>query len=173
MLSKYFRSTDRIRSIQSGPAGELIEHFAAAFFQRGYGEITGAHQIRAAEHFVRWASRQGISASDLDDKALSRSGRHLDRCHCGRYEGATHREILGAARLFLRHLQGVSDPDIREPQSSLADPDLLNEFREWMRAQRGTHPLTLCNYSIPIRALIPSCNADTRHLDARRLLRNA
>ena len=169
MLSEYFRSADRIRAIQSGPAGELIEHFAAALFQCGYAEVTGAHHIRAAEHFVRWTSRQGISISDLDDEALRRFGRHLNRCHCGRYEGATRREILGGARLFLRHLQGVSDPDVREPQSDPADPDLLNEFREWMRAQRGTHPLTLCNYSIPIRALIRSCGADTRKLDARRL----
>lgn len=169
MLSEYFRSANRIRAIQSGPSGELIEHFAAALFQRGYAEVTGAHHVRAAEHFVRWASRRGIPVSDLDDEALSRFGRHLDRCRCGRYEGATRREILGGARLFLRHLQGVSDPDIREPQSGPSDPDLLNEFREWMRAQRGTHPLTLCNYSIPIRALIRSCDADTRHLDARRL----
>ncbi len=167
MLSEYFRSADRIRAIRRGPAGELIEHFAAALFQRGYAEVTGSHHIRAAEHFVRWASRRGISVSNLDDEALGGFGRHLDRCHCGRYEGATRREVLGGARLFLRYLQDVVEPAIREPQTAPVDPQLLRDFREWMRAQRGTHDLTLYNYSIPIRALIRRCGEDPRRLDAR------
>jgi site-specific recombinase XerD len=66
-------------------------------------------------------------------------------------------------------LQGIVEPAIREPQTVPADPDLLTEFREWMRAQRGTHPLTLYNYSLPIRALIRCCGEDLRKLDARRL----
>ena len=169
MLSEYFQSADRIRAIRSGPAGELIEHFSAALFQGGYAKVTGAHHIRAAEHFVRWATRRGIPVATLDDEALSRFGRHLVRCRCGRYAGATCREVLGGARLFLRYSQGVVEPAILERQTPPADPVLLWEFREWMREQRGTCDLTLDNYSIPVRALIQNCSEDPGKLDARGL----
>jgi integrase/recombinase XerD len=169
MLSEYFRSADRIRAIRSGPAGALIERFAETLFQRGYAAVTASNHIRAAEHIVRWASRRGISVSDLDSGTLGRFARHLDRCHCGRYKGATRLEVLGGARLFVRHLQGVREPAIREPQPTLSDSDLLKKFREWMRAQRGTRDHTLYNYSIPIRALLRCCGEDPSKLDARRL----
>lgn len=167
MLSEYFQSADRIRAIRGGPAGELIEHFSAALFQSGYAKVTGTNYIRAAEHFVRWTTGRGISVSDLDDEALRRFGRHLDRCHCGRYAGATRREVLGGARLFLRCSQGVIEPAIRERRAFPADPVLLRDFREWMREQRGTCDLTIDNYSIPIRALIRRCGEDPSKLDAR------
>ena len=169
MLSEYFQSANRIRAIRSGPAGELIEHFAAALFQGGYAKVTGANHIRAAEHFARWATRRGISVSTLDEEALSQFARHLDRCHCGRYAGATRREVLGGARLFLRYSQGVVEPAIVERRVSPADPALLREFCDWMREQRGTCDLTLDNYSIPIRDLIRGCGEDPRKLDARAL----
>ena len=40
-----------------------------------------------------------------------------------------------------------------------------------MRAQRGTHELTLYNYRIPIRALLRDCGEEPKRLDARRLRR--
>lgn len=169
MLSEYFRSAARIEAIRKGPAGTLIESFAEQLFQHGYAGVTGCKHIRSAEHIVQWAERRGLCVSDLDDRTLKRFGRHLDRCHCGRYERGTWRETLGGARLFLRHVQGVVEAAVREPQPTPADPDLLKKFREWMQAHRGTHDLTLENYSIPIRTLIRSCGEDPRKLDAHRL----
>jgi site-specific recombinase XerD len=171
MLSKYFCAPHRIQEIRSGPEGAFIEGFAAALFQRGYAEITARKHIRSAEHIVRWASRRHLLASDLDDEALERFGRHLIRCHCGRYACASRLEVIGGARLFLRHLQGITEPAIVEPPPVVRDPALLEEFCEWMRAQRGTHELTLYNYSIPIRALLQDCGDEPRRLDARRLRR--
>jgi integrase/recombinase XerD len=169
MLSKYFDAATRIREIRSGPAGTLIEEFSEALLRRGYAEITARQHIRSAEHIVRWASLQGLSVSDLENRTLGRFGRHLSRCHCGGYACACHRRVLGGARLFLRHLQGIREPAIVEPRSVAGDPALLEEFREWMRAQRGTHDLTLYNYSIPIRALLRYCGEEPAQLNARRL----
>ena len=89
MLSEYFYAAQRIREIRSGSAGALIEGFAEGLFQRGYAEITARRHIRSAEHLVRWGSRRDLSASDLDDEALGHLGRHLIRCHCGRYACAS------------------------------------------------------------------------------------
>lgn len=107
MLSKYIRGADRIREIRSGPAGRIIERFAAVLFARGYAELTARRHIRSAEHFVRWALRHGLSVSDLDDEALRRFGNHLGRCRCGRFASVGPVEVRCGARLFLRYLQGT------------------------------------------------------------------
>ncbi|MBD3335460.1 MAG: tyrosine-type recombinase/integrase [Candidatus Eisenbacteria bacterium] len=169
MLSRYFHAADRIQNIRSSPGGAFFEGFAEALLQRGYAEITARRHIRAAEHIVRWASRRGLSVCDLDDEALRRFGRHLPRCHCGHYACARRLEVIGGARLFLRYLLGISEPAIMEPPPASPDPPLLHEFREWMRAQRGTHDRTLYNYSIPIRALLWDVGGEPSKLDARRL----
>ncbi len=169
MLAKYFRTEDRIQEIRSSPAGTLIEGFAEALFQRGYAEITARQHIRSAEHIAQWARRSGRRVRDLDDRALMEFGQHLGRCHCGRY-GCTSRAIVrGGARLFVRYLQGISEPAIVEPPPAARDPALLQEFREWMRAQRGTDERTLYNYGIPIRALLRDCGEEPGRLNAQRL----
>src|ERR1700678_2141419 len=107
MLSKYFHAAARIREIRSSPAGTFIEGFAEVLSLRGYAPITARKYIRSAEHIVYWAVRRGFVAADLDDVALQRFGRHLIRCHCGHYACAGRREVMGGARLFIRHLQGI------------------------------------------------------------------
>ena len=171
MLSKYFHAASRIREIRSSPAGAFIEGFAEALVQRGYAEITARKHIRSAEHIVRWASRRSLSISDLDDGALGRFAQHLGRCHCGRYACAGRREVVGGARLFVRQLQAIKEPAIKERAPTPSDPPLLEEFCRWMRAQRGTHELTLHNYRIPVRALLRDCGEEPKRLDARRLRR--
>lgn len=171
MLSKYFCGAVRIREIRGSPAGALIEGFAQALGERGYAEITARNHIRSAEHIVRWASHRGMSVSDLDDRALQHFRRHLKQCHCGRYACASPQVVVRGARLFLRHLQGISQPAVKEPAVVPSDPLLLDEFRQWMRVHRGTHDLTLYNYGIPLRALLRRCDEDPSRLDARGLRR--
>ena len=167
MLSQYFEAPERIRAIRSGPYGALIEGFADQLFQRGYSEISARRHIRAAEHFVRWAVRRGLSDHDLDGRVLERFGEHLSRCRCGRYSCAKHMEVLAGARLFLRHLQGADEPPIRDPQPVQAEPDLLKSFCAWMRERRGTSDQGLYNYSLSIRELIRHIGGDPGELDAR------
>lgn len=169
MLSKYFHAAARIQGIRCSPAGEHIEGFAGALFQSGYAEISARRHIRSAEHITLWAHRRGLPVSDLDDSALRRFGQHLARCRCGRYACASRSDVLGGARLFLRYLQGISEPAIVDVPPVAPDPELLEAFRLWMRAQRGTHDRTLCNYSIPIRQMLRHFGGDVGRLDARRL----
>lgn len=169
MLSKCFRSAARIREIRNGEAGELIEEFVGVCFQRGYAEITARRHIRCAEHIVRRAGLKGVPISELDTGTLRRFGRHLSRCRCGRYACAAQQDILGGARLFLQHLQGIDESQTIERTRTAKDPALLVEFRKWMREQRGTHDRTLDNYSIPIRGLLQNCGGNPQRINARRL----
>lgn len=167
MLSKYFEGLERIHAIRSGPSGALIEGFAEQLFLRGYAEVTARRHIRAAEHLVRWANRQGLSDHELSDRRLKGFREHLRRCRCGRYSSAKPVEVLNGARLFVRHLRGVAEPAVRERAPVVEGPELLEAFCAWMRERRGTSALCLYNYSIPIRELLKCVGDDPSVLDAR------
>lgn len=167
MLARYFEQPQRISEIRSNCAGAPIEEFAEQLYQQGYSEISARRHIRSAEHIVQWAAGRGLSVHDLDPRVLKRFGYHLSRCRCGRYFCAVPTAVIAGARFFLSHLQGITVPAIREQQPVLADPDLLKEFSQWMRAQRGTQDQTLYNYSLPIRALIRHIGEDPTKLNAR------
>ncbi len=169
MLSDLFDAPTRIRTIRSNPAGAVIEGFAERLLQRGYSKISIRRHIRSAEHIVRWAVRQGLSANDLGDRAVENFGDHFRRCHCGRYRCANSREAVAGARLFLSYLQGIEDPARRRRRPASAEPDLLKLFCAWMRERRGTSDQALYNDSIPIRELIRRTGGDPSALDAPRL----
>lgn len=169
MLSHFFESPRRIHEIRSSPSGELIEGYADYLFQSGYAKISARRYIRSAEHIVRWASRSGLSVSELDDMALKRFGDHLQRCRCGRYCRFNRVEISSGARLFLRHSQGLDTTVIRRSSPADSPPVLLQSFCQWMREHRGTSEPTLYNYGLPIRELIRCLGEDPAKLDAQRL----
>jgi integrase/recombinase XerD len=169
MLSHFFERPARIREIRSGPSGTLIESFADYLFQNGYAEVSARRHIRSAEHIVRWASRNNLSASKLDDRALKRFSDHLKRCRCGRYCRSNRVEILAGARLFLSHSQGLDIPAIRLHSPTDSTPVLLQSFCQWMRERRGTSERTLYNYGLPIRELIRRLGEDPSKFDAQRL----
>jgi integrase/recombinase XerD len=169
MLSHFFERPARIREIRSGPSGTLIESFADYLFQNGYAEVSARRHIRSAEHIVRWASRNNLSASKVDDRALKRFSDHLKRCRCGRYCRSNRVEILAGARLFLSHSQGLDIPAIRLHSPTDSTPVLLQSFCQWMRERRGTSERTLYNYGLPIRELIRRLGEDPSKFDAQRL----
>ena len=169
MLAKFFHAPARIRAIRSGSAGALIEAFAEQLLRRGYAQLSARRHIRSAEHIVRWALLRGVSADNLGERDLKAFASHLSRCRCGRYCCANPTEVAAGARLFLKHLQGVDGPPVREPQPAPAEPDLLKSFCAWMRERRGTSDRALYNYSIPIRKLLRYIAEDPGALDARRL----
>jgi integrase/recombinase XerD len=169
MLSEYFQGRARISAILNGPLGLKLEDFSKQLFQRGYSEISARRHIRAAEHIVRWVDRQGFSNEDLDDRVLERFRKHLHRCRCPGFGSSGPTAVHAGARLFLRYLQGVAKPAVREPECTEEEPELLKSFNTWMRAQRGTSDLALYNYGLSLRELIRKCGQDPNKLNARLL----
>ncbi len=142
MLEKFFNSTLRIQELRDGPSGHLLEGFAEELRQAGYSEITARAHIRAAEHLIYWAGREGLPINTLNERFVEDFGGHLDRCQCPQY-GHTYRlKLRNGVRLFFKYLQhaGVVRASIIE--QTVQDPVLLASFCEWMRQQRGTCSLT-------------------------------
>ena len=104
MLSEFFVAPWRIRALRDGPAGALLEGFAHALSQTRYAAITGRKHVRAAEHFIDWTDRHGLSVPDLNVQALERFGRHLGRCRC-HFAHANRIDVLNGARIFLTYLR--------------------------------------------------------------------
>lgn len=169
MLSHFFESPARIREIRCSSAGALLEDFADYLLENGYAQISARRHIRSAEHIAHWAGRNGLSIGELDDAALKRFGDHLRRCRCGRYSRAHPVNISTGARLFLRQLQSVDKPAVRESEPADPQPLLLRSFCDWMRENRGTSERTLYNYGRPIGELIRRFGEDPSTLGARRL----
>lgn len=153
MLSEYFDSAERVEELRAGRAGPFLEGFAQGLYEAGYAEITARRHLRAAEHLIYWAGRQGTGVRGLTERSLERFGSHFGRCKCLRY-GRSHRlDVLNGARLFFRYLQDIGVipfSDIRPVQ----DPPPLMGFYEWMRQQRGTCAVTLRNYGRHIHHLL-------------------
>jgi site-specific recombinase XerD len=76
---------------------------------------------------------------------------------------------LHGVRLFLTHLQDAhvierpADEDVR------ATPQVITDFRQWMRLQRGTCASTVSNYEVHLRAWLAQHGEEPSGWDARRL----
>jgi integrase/recombinase XerD len=169
MFEQFFESSLRAQALREGPGGPLLEGFTEDLCQAGYAEITARRHIRAAEHFMYWADREGIPISSLTEKFIERFDRHLDRCQCPGY-GHTYRlHLLNGVRLFLTHLQDSGVITVTDAEPASQDPVLLTLFCQWMRQQRGTSDRTLYNYSLSIRDLLRRLGEDPDRFDAQSL----
>jgi len=78
MLSAYSDPHGRrIRAFRDGPPGALFEAFTQTLFEAHYPTITARLHLRAAEHFIHWTHRNGVSVPELNEQALVRFGGHL------------------------------------------------------------------------------------------------
>ncbi len=167
MLGKHFDSVARARSLRDRPLGASFVSFARELSDAGYAQITVYIHIRAAEHFIYWADREGVPMQSLDEPLVERFYRHLTQCQCPDYNHSSISRVLCGARLFLSHLRrtdlvttAVADP---------VDPVLLVAFRRWMHQQRGTCESTLESYSRPIRDLLRRLGEHPALFDAQSL----
>jgi integrase/recombinase XerD len=143
MLSKFFKSRERIYAFRDGPGGLLLEGFAQALSERGYATITARRYLRAAEHFIHLTHRHGIPVGELNEQSLARFARHLRRCRCLHYAHANPARVVHCARVFLAHLRDAGIITASAITKVVDDPVLLSAFCQWMRQQRGSCEATL------------------------------
>ena len=172
MLSRSFKSRVRIEGFRDHPAGSLFQGFARALSQAGYATITARRHLRAAEHFVYWTSRPGMSLSKLNklnEQSLAGFARHLSRCHCPHYGHSKQLQVVYGARLFLTHLRDARIITLPSVEPLVHDPAWLSAFCQWMHQQRGTCDVTLHTYRIHIHKLLRRLGEKPSCFDARRL----
>jgi site-specific recombinase XerD len=165
MLSKFFDSPRRIKKLQDGPAGPLIESFARTLSEAGYTRTTAREHLRAAEHFLYWIRGHDMAVREVNEQALANFASHLRQCRCPHYGHAHQVDVICGARLFVSHLRDVgaiAASVCKDPE----DPDLLVTFSQWMRQQRGTRETTLDSYKIYLRELLKRLENEPKRFDA-------
>jgi len=167
MLEQFFDTPRQIQALRNGPSGALLEGLAQELSRLGYCKYTARKRIRAAEHFICWADKEGITPGSFNEQAVARFNKHLRHCHCAAGYGRRNRRLLHYARSFVGYVCGTGINVGRAREA--APPVLLAQFHDWMREQRGTADRTLNNYSIPLRDLLKRIGEDPRRLDAQGL----
>lgn len=169
MLETWFDSPLRVQTLRDGLSGVQLEGFSDELCRTGYAKITARRHIRAAEHFIYWANKEGVAEGTANEQDLQRFARHLSRCRCPSY-GHSHRaDLVRGARLFSGFLCGAGVGAVCLAGPVAQDPALLGAFCHWMHQQRGTGDSTLYNYSRAIRDLLTCVGEDPCRLDAKTL----
>ncbi len=168
MLSKFYESRFRIRSLRKSPALPQLESFAQALWETGYGVRTARQHLCAAEHIIYWTHSQGTPVP-LNEQSLTRFERHLSRCHCPSYGRMDRRSLVRGACLFLTYLREDRITTKRSTKPAVHEPALLSAFCQWMRQQRGVCDVTLRSYRIYIRELLQRMGEEPSRFHARRL----
>ena len=167
MRSDCFKSREWNQALRDGPAGPMLEGFARALSETGYAAIIARRHLRAAEHFIYWSDRQGMSVNKWNEQSLVGFGHHLSRCYRSDSDHTYQLRVVRGARLFLTYLRNARICTSVDPP--IHDPDLLSAFRQWMRQQRGAGDATLRNHSIYIREFLRRFGEEPSRFDARRL----
>jgi integrase/recombinase XerD len=154
MLTTFFTSPGSIERYRSGIAGQLLDEFVTWLDGQGYCRCTIRRHVRGVCHFASWARTAGLTVHQLDQDALRRLRSDSAKDIPLSYHNRDHRHIYQSARVFVRFLSVVGAVARPPPPPCTAVALLLNEFNEWMRAQRGTLDSTLVNYRMPITDLL-------------------
>jgi site-specific recombinase XerD len=163
MLTTYFKSSLSLARYRSGPAGPYLDDFSTWLEEQGYRQISVRRHIREAAHFADWTKTEGLSVQKCDRETLNKLRKHLSENSSLRK--CTH--LYQSARVFVSFLEatGIIAPPTTQQQA----PELLREFCEWMRVQRGTMDSTLVNYRLPVTYLLQSLGSDPRDYTAKAL----
>jgi site-specific recombinase XerD len=145
MLETYFSASKMLGHLRSGPSGPYLDGFAAALERQGYRPATAVRYLRAAAHVGHIMVERGASLGDIDLAAFSE---HLRMCRCPRAKGGrrNHHTIYGA-RLFRRHLVEISVCRPAAAATAHVEPQLVANFRTWLRKHRGASDATIKLYA--------------------------
>src|SRR5271157_5396952 len=166
MLITYFKDARTLARYRSGLANPYLEDFVAWLESQGYRRRTIRCHVREVVHFTDWAEAEGLEVCNLDRDALNRFCSQLAERRSLRYPCGKQRQTCHSACLLVNFLEAFGAVESRLPHTSTQEPALLLQFREWMRAQRGTLDITLNKYRLPIIDLLNDLGTEPSAFDA-------
>jgi site-specific recombinase XerD len=158
MLETYFPAAKMLGHLRSGPSGQYLDGFAAALERQGYSPATAVRYLRAAAHVGHVMAEHGASSGDIDLSAFSE---HLRTCRCPRARGGrcNHHTVYGA-RLFRQHLIELGVCRALAVAMEPAEPQLVAEFKTWLRKHRGASDPTIKLYARDAAHMMTALGAD-------------
>ena len=169
MLNNCFKAPRSLARLRCGPAKPYLDDFITWLESQGYRCSTIRHHVHEVVQFTNLIEAEGLPVRDLDRSMLARLCRDLAEPSSLQYPSGSPRKINHSARLFVNFLAVDGDVALCSSNASTKGPPLLLEFREWMRAQRGTMDTTLKTYRLPIIELLNDLGTDPSTFDAHGL----
>ena len=165
MLEYFLRSAHGLARARSSPVGSYLDGFTASLREVGYSWREGAWCITYAVHLGLWTAAEDVRITALDEQAVSAFLAHLPRCRCPGQRAGPHAGACSRTRVFVQYLR--SEGVVPVPaQRSVAIPELVTGFCEWMRRQRGVADATLRNYRRVAIALVGRVGDDPARYEA-------
>ena len=169
MLNNCFKAPRSLARLRCGPAKPYLDDFITWLESQGYRCSPIRHHVHEVVQFTNLIEAEGLPVRDLDRSMLARLCRDLAEPSSLQYPSGSPRKINHSARLFVNFLCVDGDVALCSSNASTKGPPLLLEFREWMRAQRGTMDTTLKTYRLPIIELLNDLGTDPSTFDAHGL----
>lgn len=170
MLETYFESQLTLERLRCGPAGPHLDGFANWLDHKGYRCQTGRRLIRGASRFSTWAYSEGYTVCQCDEAILDLFRQYLTTARHLTYPCGKCTPIFIGARHFanfLRTTDVLTSPAPVAPE--LIQPPLLEEFKLWMRGQRGVVESTLNGYGRVIDDLLKHVGEKPEAFEAKQL----
>lgn len=138
------------------------ERFRAKLLGEGYTEGSAGHQVLLMAHFSRWLDREGLSAEQVDRKAV------LAFLAARRSEGYMRLLSPRAMTPMIEYLfrAGVMVDEVVEPKDPIQV--LLGEFEEYLLSHRGLAAASVRSYVGVARRFL-SCATTGKDFDLQRL----
>jgi integrase/recombinase XerD len=154
MLSVYLKKSRTRAQYLASPAGPHLEAFLRWLEERRYPPHRIRHLLRGVHCFAQWAQDAGLPVEAFDGKTLEAFRHHLHERQRLHYPSGRLSPLFVGARHFVTFLEtcGLVTPVTVVPPPPA--PALLEAFRHWMRAHRGTTEATLTTYRRPILELL-------------------
>ena len=170
MLTTYLRTSQALERYRCGPAGPYLDEFVEWLEKRGYRARTIGRYLLSAHRFSLWRQNVDISCHENDGTTLKAFRVYLQHHHGLKSPSAHLAQTCIGAQRFIDFLAATNRwvlPPLASPRST--DPELLVEFRRWMRTQRGATEATLNNYRLPLVALLHALGDQPAQYEAKTL----
>lgn len=141
----------------TGPLAEYVEGFGSDLVSMGYTPLTVAVQLRLMAHLSRWLADRSLGPWALDETTVE--AYFAQR----RAAGYSNERTARALRPLLNHLrqQGAAPPSTQAGPGTPVER-LLEEYRSWMRSERGLADKTV---ELNARLVRPFLSSHVRHDD--------
>jgi site-specific recombinase XerD len=166
MIVRFEPEPEKLRSLNIGPLGPHIEHFAAVISRQGYCKDNGWQKVRLVADLSRWLEQRGVTLRQLDEQQIAAffQGR--------RNRGSRHSGDPATMTLLLRHLRQSHVIPVPPPPAVLTDIELIErDYGTFLRQERSFMPASVGQYLPRVRRFLshrfPSGRVRLKKLSAK------
>jgi integrase/recombinase XerD len=163
----YLKPILGLSDIRSATFLQLVHDYEKALVKSGYNPYVVRLHLHSVSHFVIWLERKGIKLETIEQRTVAAFNRHRPHCRCRGTSRNRGRHVVSCVRIFLHYLREQGKVPLAElPAGSNL---LVDEFLQWMTADRGAVETTLASYQLFVTNLVEFLGDDPRTYTARGL----